>query len=88
VTKTRGKTDIPTNIAKRATLTPNENPSDRREVTRRYEGRTHESEKKDMRPPTKKALDGEVAFSSILLLFSLKGLLGEIFTYPSEESIL
>jgi len=75
-------------MPKRAALILKENPSDNRDVTKRYEGRTHERDRNDITPPTKKALAGEVAFSRILLLFSLNGLLVDIFTYPREESIL
>ncbi|WP_158309349.1 hypothetical protein [Pyrococcus furiosus] len=88
VTNAEGSIEIPMNVPKSTALVPKGNPSDNKEVTSRYEGRTHERERKDIMPPTKKALGGDVALSRILLLFSLRGLLGNIFTYSRDDAIL
>ncbi|ADT84354.1 hypothetical protein TERMP_01379 [Thermococcus barophilus MP] len=70
----KGSTDIPINTKSSAAVVLGENLPESRELTSRYEGSTQDSDRNAITPPTAKAAGGDVAFSSIRLLFSLNGL--------------
>ncbi|NJE00896.1 hypothetical protein E3E42_03135 [Thermococcus sp. JdF3] len=68
------------NTTSSAALIPGGYWPESRELTRRYEGSTQDSERNAITPPITKAAGGEVAFSRTSLLFSLSGLETGIFT--------